>query len=216
MADLHFLERILLPIDSILTTLNSVLEALSLCFKKYSINTGNIPNTPTFTSPTCHDWTKTLAGRQDQVIAYKNNVQVLLKKCGSTTALLNGLLQLKSQNIFQEQSNYVLDLSTSTVVITVIFLIYLSFTAVAVSCIALTSMLTRWNVDPHFFQTIMGMPFFKIEEISDQLFVSPQIWIYLAISLPLTGVTIAYWQLSVRRKRLERRRKLSVSSKGYA
>jgi hypothetical protein len=56
----------------------------------------------------------------------------------------------------------------------------------------------------------MATPFFYLDDTKD-LNVSPQLWVYLAVAVPLTGCTMGYWQWSVRRKKLERSRTLDIS-----
>jgi hypothetical protein len=71
---------------------------------------------------------------------YRDNTAVLLVKCTSTLGVLNSILNLNNQRIAQQQNDRVFYLTTSTVddsatvrVITAITLVFLSFTAVAVS-----------------------------------------------------------------------------------
>jgi cell division protein FtsL len=53
----------------------------------------------------------------------------------------------------------------------------------------------------------MGTPFFQLYNL-EQLAVSPQLWIYALISIPLTAVTLIYWRWQLR-KRIRERSKMS-------
>ena len=75
-----------------------------------------------------------------QLRSYTEHLQVLLKRCKSTAHLLEQLVASKNQKLTTEQSNYILALTKAAAedsaairVITVITLIYLSSTVVAVS-----------------------------------------------------------------------------------
>lgn len=75
-----------------------------------------------------------------QIVSYKEHLQVLLQRCKSTAHLLEQLVASKNQKLTREQSSYVLTLTQAAAddsaairVITVITLIYLSSTVVAVS-----------------------------------------------------------------------------------
>ena len=75
-----------------------------------------------------------------RIASYNEHLQVLLKRCNSTAKLLEQLVASKNQKLAREQSNYVLTLTKSAAedsaairVITIITLIYLSATVVAVS-----------------------------------------------------------------------------------
>lgn len=50
----------------------------------------------------------------------------------------------------------------------------------------------------------MAMPLFYLDE-SSRLVVSPSLWIYIAVAIPLTVVTLAYWRVSLMQKRRERK-----------
>lgn len=76
----------------------------------------------------------------NQIQSYNEHLHVLLKRCKSTAHLLEQLSASKNQKLTTEQSSYILTLtkaaaddSAATRVITVITLIYLSSTVVAVS-----------------------------------------------------------------------------------
>lgn len=82
----------------------------------------------------------------NQMTSYNEHLQVLLKRCSSTAHLLEQLVWSKNQNLTREQNAYVLELTKSAAddsaairVITVITLIYLSSTFVAVSCLIVES-----------------------------------------------------------------------------
>ena len=45
----------------------------------------------------------------------------------------------------------------------------------------------------------MDTPFFNADE-AGRLNVSPQLWIYIVIATPLTGLTLLFWRWEVRRR----------------
>ncbi|KAL2824381.1 hypothetical protein BDW59DRAFT_180257 [Aspergillus cavernicola] len=82
-------------------------------------------------------------------------------------------LSFKDAFIAKRQSEYMLRDSTTVRVITVVTLIYLPST---------------------FMATLLGMnSFFEMDPDSRHLVVSPQFWIYLVCSVPLTAATLCYW-----------------------
>ena len=139
-----------------------------------------------------------------QIISYNEHLQVLLKRCASTAHLLEQLIWSKNQKLTREQSSYVLTLTKAAAddsaairVITVITLIYLSSTVVAVSWphgrIESTSLCAN-----NIFQNIMATPFFEVKH--GHLRVSRQVWIYVVIALPLTIATLVYWRWRLRKR----------------
>ncbi|KAF4313988.1 hypothetical protein GTA08_BOTSDO00104 [Botryosphaeria dothidea] len=112
---------------------------------------------------------------EKEVAAYLGNAKYLLARVEKIAALLSDTLNLRDQATSDEQNGYVLQLTRSTVddsitikVITVVTLVYLPFTFVA---------------------TLLSMGVFGLDA-SNQLTVSPQLWIFFAISIPLTLVTM--------------------------
>jgi hypothetical protein len=48
------------------------------------------------------------------------------------------------------------------------------------------------------------MPFFHLDPKEKSFSVSPDFWIYIAVAMPLTVVTVAYWRWSLAQKRRQR------------
>ncbi|KAK3704620.1 hypothetical protein LTR37_013719 [Vermiconidia calcicola] len=179
-GDLHFLESRYLPVVPALESTKHILRSLQkLCFPRgKKIRTGR----------SRQRMIESFELLQNQVASYDAHLQVLLKRCTSTAHLLEQIATSKNQRIAQEQSGYMMELTKSTVddsatvrVITVITLVYLSSTVVA---------------------TILQTPFFRVSE-SGHLRVSPQLWIYLVITIPLTLATLYYWRWQLRRRALK-------------
>lgn len=51
----------------------------------------------------------------------------------------------------------------------------------------------------------MGMNFFVLDSSTKEVIVSPQLWIYFCVSLPLTAVTMLLWRWNTLRN-LERKK----------
>lgn len=58
----------------------------------------------------------------------------------------------------------------------------------------------------------MAMPFFHIDENSSRLRMSSDIWIYVTLAVPLTGVTVLYWRWRVRNIRVLHDRSKSLEA----
>jgi hypothetical protein len=125
--------------------------------------------------------------------------------------LLSDLLALKNQHVAQDQNDHLFSVaktshlmthlmvrdSATIRVITIATLAFLPSTFVAVSdaCLALShELVTNFSIS----QTIFGSQLFYLTP-THALAVSPHIWIFFAISIPLTIVTMAWW-LSKKRK----------------
>jgi hypothetical protein len=130
-ADLSFTERRLIPVDAILAATTRLAQ-----------NIGNFiqSNTTSTTGPTGVELVEFCANLASTTISYRENAATLLVKCTSTLGVLNSILNLNNQRIAQQQNDRVFYLTTATVddsatvrVITAITLVFLSFTAVAVS-----------------------------------------------------------------------------------
>jgi hypothetical protein len=130
-ADLSFTERRLIPVDAILAATTRLAQDLGNFIQS---------NTTSTASPTGVDLVEFCANLASTTICYRENAATLLVKCTSTLGVLNSILNLNNQRIAQQQNDRVFYLTTATVddsatvrVITAITLVFLSFTAVAVS-----------------------------------------------------------------------------------
>lgn len=47
----------------------------------------------------------------------------------------------------------------------------------------------------------MGMPLFYLDDDTHALLYSADLWIYFAISIPLTALSVGYWRYVVSRRR---------------
>jgi hypothetical protein len=130
-ADLSFTERRLIPADAILAATTRLAQDL-----------GNVIQSKTTSTvgPTGVELVEFCANLASTTISYRDNAATLLVKCTSTLGVLNSILNLNNQRIAQQQNDRVFYLTTATVddsatvrVITAITLVFLSFTAVAVS-----------------------------------------------------------------------------------
>lgn len=130
-ADLSFTERRLIPVDAILgATARLAQDVGNFIQSKTTPSTG-------LTDEELIEFCVNLAST---TISYRENAATLLVKCISTLGVLNSILNLNNQRIAQQQNDRVFYLTTATVddsatvrVITAITLVFLSFTAVAVS-----------------------------------------------------------------------------------
>lgn len=199
MSSLHYFESRLIPCEAILDSFQQTLEGIKKTIRQH----------PRL-GPGPREVDKIFSNYSNRATAYRSNVKVLLKKCASASQLLNGILNANDQKILREdqrilrqQSERVLYLTRSTVddsatvrVITFITLIFLTFTSVAVSVIQgwpISILLTKRKA-------IMEMPMFYLDD-SKSLSMSPSLWIYAAVVIPLTGITMGYWWWSLSRKR---------------
>jgi hypothetical protein len=130
-ADLSFTERRLVPVDAILASTTRLLGDLEQFVQASSVIS---------VSPSKLGLAEILINAANTATAYRDNVAVLLLKCTSTQEVLNNILNLNNQRIAQQQNDRVYYLTTATVddsatvrVITAITLVFLSFTAIAVS-----------------------------------------------------------------------------------
>jgi hypothetical protein len=55
-------------------------------------------------------------------------------------------------------------------------------------------------------QTMFSTPFFYLHGEDQVLAISPSFWVFVAIAVPLTSLTVLYWRWSLWRKRRERRK----------
>ena len=128
MAEINFVATRLLPIEAILIASGHVLDGLERISQRWSHHLAG-PVSPIQDSL----WSGGLFNERNELVAYRSYLHVLMQKCSNVSKLLDGILNFR-------QSSHVLLLTTSTVddsatvrVITVITLVFLSFTAVAVS-----------------------------------------------------------------------------------
>jgi hypothetical protein len=57
----------------------------------------------------------------------------------------------------------------------------------------------------------MAMPFFFLKEADKTLALSPSFWIYVAVTVPLTAVLLAYWRFMLHLKRRKRQSVLKIA-----
>ncbi|RJE22931.1 hypothetical protein PHISCL_04740 [Aspergillus sclerotialis] len=125
----------------------------------------------------------------NQADEYTQNVSFLHTRAGRTAQLIADTLSFKNALTAQEQSRYMLSLTSSTVedsttvrTITIVTLIFLPST---------------------FMATVLGMNgFFEMDPQNHNLVVSPQFWIFVVCAIPLTLLTVFCWWM--RRKKQER------------
>ncbi|KAM0712549.1 hypothetical protein Q7P37_011646 [Cladosporium fusiforme] len=185
MADLFYFESRLIPLSSAAAAAERLCEDLQQCSRRWPAQLRS-----TGPSAKIEEEDEWLENHRSKVSACSSHAIALLVKCERARQLLDRILNLKSQQIAQQQNTNILALTKSTVddsatvrVMTAITLVYLSCTVVA---------------------TVFSTPFFDLKDENKSLMVSPDFWIYAAVSAPLTIATITYWRWSLARKRRER------------
>ncbi|KAF9890502.1 hypothetical protein FE257_005907 [Aspergillus nanangensis] len=114
------------------------------------------------------------------VDAYSQSALILQTQTARAAQILSDAISFKISMTAQAQTDYMLDLTVATSddaktvrVITVVTLIYLPST---------------------FMATLLGMnSFFEMDPESHNVVVSPQFWIWVVCSVPLTLATVSYW-----------------------
>lgn len=131
MAKLSLISKRLLPIQPLLLSLMRILDGLENCCS-FTL--------PGFSNAQTLQWQQFLKSSRDSAMALQDNAQVLQQKLAECSQLLTWILSYKSQCIAEQQNERVLQLTHSTVddsatvrVMTAITLVFLSFTAIAVS-----------------------------------------------------------------------------------
>ena len=135
-SELHFLETRFWPVEPALKATSTALQHVQALSSRMSMivpdSSDLFERTPCFT--------ESVSNVCNEIEALIDNVQVLLRICASTSRVLEQVAESKNQHISQEQNKHVASLTRLTAndsvtirVITVITLVYLSSTAVAVS-----------------------------------------------------------------------------------
>ncbi|KAI1344880.1 hypothetical protein F5Y15DRAFT_363995 [Xylariaceae sp. FL0016] len=113
--------------------------------------------------------------------SFEMNAEFLLSRIKSTTQMASDTITLKSQNATEHVSKYMLKDSTAMRVITLVTLVFLPATFVA---------------------GFFGMGFFTTDnDAGGAWVVTPYIWVYFVIAIPLTAITLVYWRWRSRRAR---------------
>ncbi|KAH0044112.1 hypothetical protein KCU78_g484, partial [Aureobasidium melanogenum] len=165
-ADLRYVEEKLLPLRPVYDHLARVFKSLR------ELKTSQDVASPDVTSQNTH-FEIALRNYEHQLSGFTDDAALLRAKVTSVSQLLSDTLMFKQQNLVAAQNQLVLKLTQSSVkdsaavrVITILTLLYLPATTIA---------------------TILDMPFFTGESSWK---VSPKIWIFFAISVPLTLFTL--------------------------
>jgi len=134
-ADLLYFESKTLPLEVAATAAANLCEGLQQCSRRLADHSRGTAS-PTKTEQEV-EW---LRNYRNRATAWASNANALLVTCERAVQLLDRVLDLKSQQIAQQQNTTILALTKSTVddsatvrVITAITLVYLSCTVVAVS-----------------------------------------------------------------------------------
>jgi hypothetical protein len=203
-VDLAFFESRLAPVVPLLRSIDSTFSALFGLVERLPPSYTDSDSTPS------QDWAAIFTNRRYEVESYKFAVSGLLEKCACVQRLSEGLLNHQNQINAQRQTQATLRLTNATAddsayvrVITAITVVFLSSTAVAV-CIAMT-MAKEASDLLTLMQTLFSTPFFYLHD-DRSLAVSPSFWIFVAVSIPLTLLTVLYWRWSLLRKRRQRNR----------
>ncbi|KAI9836443.1 MAG: hypothetical protein M1819_001475 [Sarea resinae] len=180
----HFVESRCLPLTAIFRSFSQTLSALSALNTSLPLVCGlTHSDSDTIRRDNMVD---ILSKYASQTSAYEAQIGFLTNNIRSTAQLLSNTLNFKYQGLAQQQSEYVVELTSATLkdssavrVITIITLLYLPSTFVA---------------------TIFGMDFFNFGGDS-RLQVSPQLWIFFAFAAPLTMATIAWYLRQIGQRR---------------
>lgn len=134
MADLCYLESKVLPLEMAASAAANLCRGLQQCSKRLADHAGSPASFAQAEQEL--EW---LQNYQGKAAACANNAGALLTTCERAVQLLDRVLNLKSQQVAQQQNTAILALTKSTVddsatvrVITAITLVYLSCTVVAV------------------------------------------------------------------------------------
>ncbi|KKK13986.1 hypothetical protein ARAM_000212, partial [Aspergillus rambellii] len=121
-----------------------------------------------------------LTNYSSMVNSYAQGAWSLQARAARIAAHITDTLSFKDAYVAKRQSDLMLRDSTTVRVITVVTLIYLPSS---------------------FMATLLGMnSFFEMDSDSHRLIISPQFWIYVVCSVPLTGATLLYWWFFQREK----------------
>lgn len=135
MSQLDFIRRKITPLEPLLLVFRTTLDGLDNAFHRWRASRPK----------DCHskseqEWLDLICNYRYRTSSYEAYVCGMKEKCSTALQLLNGILDFNNQNIARQQNERVYLLTNSTVddsatvrVITGITLIFLSFTAVAVS-----------------------------------------------------------------------------------
>ncbi|EED16088.1 conserved hypothetical protein [Talaromyces stipitatus ATCC 10500] len=182
LSGLHNLERRLAPLKSIFSATRRILQLLT------KLN-------DTYTHPDRVNIKERLENLEEMVNGFDDNLQYLISRLGSISSLLSNTISLKNENTSNQVSNSMLKYNRFTVddsatvrVITLVTLIYLPPTSVS----GFFSMGALFSVQND-----------GISQKANTL-ITPYIWLYFVVVIPLTAVTVAYWWWKSRRQRLER------------
>ena len=130
---LYFLETRLIPLTTAFSSLYEVIKGLRRVLACHTLDTIAEPSTGSTNDE------EPFESEESDIMSYIRNLNSLLKRRSSTVELINTTLSLRNQRSFSMQTSllvqlgsYALEDSASIHVITVITLIFLPFTGVAV------------------------------------------------------------------------------------
>ncbi|KAH7083884.1 hypothetical protein FB567DRAFT_561823 [Paraphoma chrysanthemicola] len=115
----------------------------------------------------------------------------LQQRSNNTATLLADTLAFRNQGVAQEQNGSMVVLTRSAVFITVITLIYLPWTLVT---------------------GIFGMEFFEMDQKTESLITSPQIWIYFVTAVGTTILTMSLYYVMAGFPQIRRKKNTAVQS----
>ncbi|KAE8382719.1 hypothetical protein BDV26DRAFT_288279 [Aspergillus bertholletiae] len=190
LADIRSVEARCLPLQALFRSFDKTVQILHKANSALK-DCGNVQHLP------WHKMDQLLDNYEGHADAYLQAASFLQSRATTTAQLIADTFSFKNSHTAQEQSDYMLDLTSSTVddsstvrVITVVTLIYLPST---------------------FMATLLGMnSFFEMDSETHKLIVSPQFWIFVVCAVPLTAVTVLYWW--VRSKRHQKHAKEKIEA----
>ncbi|KAE8550354.1 hypothetical protein EYB25_006580 [Talaromyces marneffei] len=181
LSSLHNLETRLAPLRSIFPATKRILQLLIKLNNAYA-------------HPDKVYINERLDNMEEMINSFDDNLQYLMSRVASICSLLSNTISLKNENTSNQVSNSMLKYNRFTVddsatvrVITLVTLIYLPPTSVS-----------------GFFS--MGA-FFSVQNdggAQSNTLITPYIWLYFVVAIPLTAFTVAYWWWKSRRQRLAR------------
>ncbi|OCL04849.1 hypothetical protein AOQ84DRAFT_109095 [Glonium stellatum] len=172
LTSIRYLENRILPLPAIFASLSKTITTLEKLNSTFSTRTGA-------QQAETNAMADLLENYRSQLDAYNENATFLLKRSGGTAQQLADTLAFKNQYVAQSQSGYMLKLTMSTVddsatvrVVTLVTLVYLPFS---------------------FMASVFGMNFFRMGN-GNNIVISPEFWIYIVISIPITIATMMCWR----------------------
>lgn len=176
LLDLRHLADVVFPIpvrlEAIIDTIDALISVSRDC------KTASAP--PALMRQELHAYRTRLQG-------YIASARVLSKRISGVTASLDVSIERQNQKLAMEANYNMLDLTQHTVGDS--------------STVRVVTLVTMIYLPPSFVATLLGTNLFNFDSSENGRFrISPQFWIFVAISVPLTMITVGVWLLINRRR----------------